>query len=74
MAGAPHTVCRTCRSVTAGVHTRCRAPTRVPGYCNSVDTEFHETATLADAAAAGMWLADGYSMCDVADPYFRPRR
>lgn len=28
----------------------------------------------AEAYALGLWLADGYCVADVKDPYFKPRR
>ena len=64
-----HIVCADCRHVYEDV----------PGACPScgstaVPKEAYINRTLAEAKAAGMWLADGYHMVGFKDPHFKPRR
>lgn len=62
-------VCQDCRSIDEDVSPACRE-------CGSTKPtqEAFLHRTLAEASAASLWLADGYSLCDVKDPYFKPRR
>lgn len=64
-----YSVCPDCRAVREDTVERCHecASTKHGG-----EAWLHRT--LAEAAAAGMWLAEGYHILDFTDPYFRPRR
>jgi len=65
--GSGHTVCLSCRTVSPGAWTACPA-------CGSGAVEAHGTRMEAEARAAGLWLAEGYAMVDVADRYWNPVR
>lgn len=63
-----HVVCQECRYVYEATFAEC--PT-----CGHAGREGpFDNKLLAEAKATGLWLADGYSMCDVKDEYFKPRR
>jgi len=63
-----HVVCYECRYVYERAYDLC--PT-----CG--DSKRHgpfPTKIEAEAKAMGLWLKDGYSIHDIRDPYFKPRR
>lgn len=62
-----YTVCRGCKAVAPGA-----GPTCVE--CGSSEVETHGTRVEAEARAAGLWLKEGWSLLDVLDPYWSPRR
>lgn len=74
-----YTVCRACRSVAPAAHVACPEPV-APGAgaacveCGSPEVEVLATRVEAEARAAGLWLKEGWSLLDVLDPYWSPRR
>lgn len=74
-----YSVCPDCRMPRSDDGRPCQtdvgAP-QSPQICGSTRpaAEAFMHMALAEAAAAGMWLAEGYCMQDIRDPYFRPRR
>ena len=65
-------VCANCRHVYG-------VPVVYAGACPVCESEHTEqeafsNRVLAEAYAVGQWLRDGYSLKDVEDPYFNPRR
>ena len=64
-----YVVCRQCRHIYDMAHDMCPQCSELLG-----DQEGFFNKTLAEAYAVGQWLREGYSLIDVQDPYFNPRR
>lgn len=65
-----YVVCENCRYVyepiNDGICPSC-------GHKHSIQPMFGQRIE-AEAYAVGLWLKEGYSITDVCDPYFQPKR
>lgn len=66
-----HLVCENCRYVYERGPTAWECPTC--GHEHTVQPAF-PARIEAQAYAVGLWLKEGYSITDVCDPYFQPKR
>lgn len=66
-----YVICRSCRWPHETSYDLC--PNCGEGDFMSPREQF-STKIEAEAKAAALWLADGYTIHDVRDPYFNPRR
>lgn len=64
-------VCQSCRYVYERGPTAWNCPSC--WHEHAVQPEFPQRIE-AEAYAVSLWLKEGYSIVDIGDPYFKPRR